>query len=59
MKELGHTKVTTTQMYTEFEDTIDIALEFPSIVETSNQPTLVRMDTKMMDTKQIVTGYVS
>ena len=34
MKELGHTKVTTTQIYTEFEDTIDIALEFPSILNT-------------------------
>ena len=31
MRELGHTKVTTTQIYADFEDTVDIAKEFPSI----------------------------
>ena len=38
MRELGHTKVTTTQMYADFEDTVDIEKEFPSIVNTSNEP---------------------
>ena len=38
MRELGHTKATTTQMYADFEDTIDIKKEFPSIVNTSNEP---------------------
>ena len=28
----GHTKVTTNQMYADFEDTVDIEKEFPSII---------------------------
>ena len=42
MRELGHTKVTTTQMYADFEDTVDIEKEFPSIVNTSNEPNLAK-----------------
>jgi site-specific recombinase XerD len=53
MKELGHTKVTTTQIYTEFEDTIDIQKEFPSIINTSNKPISGKMDTNMMDTNRV------
>jgi len=52
MKELGHTKVTTTQIYTEFEDTIDIEKEFPSIVNSPNQAKFGIMDTDLMDTNQ-------
>ena len=37
MREPGHTKVATTQMYVDFEDTVDIEKEFPSIVSTSNE----------------------
>ena len=36
MKELGHPKVTITHNNTEFEDTIDIVLEFSSILNTQN-----------------------
>ena len=53
MKELGHTKVTTTQIYTGFEDTIDIQKEFPSIIDTSNKPIIGKVDTEMVDTKAI------
>ena len=38
MRELGHTKVTTTQMYADFEDTVDIEKEFPSITKPSIMP---------------------
>ena len=38
MRELRHTKVTTTQMYAEFEDTVDIEKGFSSIINTSNEP---------------------
>ncbi len=37
MRELGHTKVTTTQMYAYFEDTVDIEKEFPSTTKPSNK----------------------
>ena len=50
MKEPGHTKVTTTQIYTEFEDTIDIALEFPSIVNIQNKVKFGKEDTKLKGT---------
>ena len=53
MKELGHTKVTTTQIYTEFEDTIDIEQEFPSIVNAPNQLIFGKMDTDLMDTNGV------
>jgi len=53
MKELGHTKVTTTQIYTEFEDTIDIKKEFPSIVNAPNQLIFGNWDTDSWDTKMV------
>ena len=59
MKELGHTKVTTTQIYTEFEDTIDIALEFPSIVNIQNKVKFGKEDTLLEDTNNIPGVYVS
>ena len=59
MKELGHTKVTTTQIYTEFEDTIDIEKEFPSIVNSPNQAKFGIMDTDLMDTNQKRQLYTS
>ena len=59
MRELGHTKVTTTQMYADFEDTVDIAKEFPSIIKPSNEPILSKWDTELWDTKKVGTSYVS
>ncbi len=59
MRELGHTKVTTTQMYADFEDTVDIEKEFPSIVNTSNDPIFGKWDTKLRDTRKIGSFYVS
>ena len=45
MQELGQTKVTTTQMYADFEDAVDIKKEFPSIVDTSGEPIFSKKDT--------------
>ena len=59
MKELGHAKVTTTQMYAEFEDTIDIEKEFPSIVDTSNKLIFGKWDTDSWDTDSRANAYVS
>ena len=59
MKELGHTKVTTTQIYTEFEDTIDIALESPSVVNIQNKVKFGKEDTLLEDTNNIPGVYVS
>ena len=59
MRELGHTKVTTTQMYADFEDTVDIAKEFPSIIKPSNEPIFGKEDTIMEDTNKVVSLYVS
>jgi len=59
MKELGHAKVTTTQMYAEFEDTIDIEKEFPSIVDTSNKPIFGKWDTDSWDTDSRANAYIS
>ena len=53
MRELGHTKVTTTQMYADFEDTVDIEKEFPSIVNTTNEPIFSKEDTKTEDTNAV------
>ena len=53
MRELGHTKVTTTQMYADFEDTVDIEKEFPSIVNTTNEPIFGKEDTKTEDTNAV------
>ena len=59
MRELGHTKVTTTQMYADFEDTVDIEKEFPSIVSTSNERKIRKWDTELWDTNKVGTSYVS
>tara|TARA_B100001250_G_scaffold374926_1_gene362114 strand:- start:70 stop:1200 length:1131 start_codon:yes stop_codon:yes gene_type:complete len=59
MRELGHTKVTTTQMYADFEDTVDIEKEFPSIVNTSNEPIFGKVDTNLVDTNKVGRLYVS
>ena len=53
MRELGHTKVTTTQIYADFEDTVDIEKEFPSIVNTANEPIFGKEDTKTEDTNAV------
>lgn len=54
MRELGYTKVTTTQMYADFEDTVDIEKEFPSIVNTSNERKIGKWDTELWDTLILV-----
>ena len=59
MRELGHTKVTTTQMYADFEDTVDIEKEFPSITKPSNESKFGKMDTDLMDTNKVSSLYVS
>ena len=59
MRELGHTKVTTTQIYADFEDTVDIAKEFPSIVKPSNEPIFGNLDTESLDTIKVGSLYVS
>ena len=59
MRELGHTKVTTTQMYADFEDTVDIEKEFPSIVNTSNEPIFGNLYTNRLYTKKVGSSYVS
>ena len=53
MRELGHTKVTTTQIYADFEDTVDIANEFPSIMKPSSKPIFGIKDTIMKDTNAV------
>ena len=59
MRELGHTKVTTTQMYADFEDTVDIEKEFPSIVNTSNEPKVGNGYTDLGYTNKVGRLYVS
>ena len=58
MRELGHTKVTTTQMYADFKNTVDIEKEFPSIVNTSNEPIFGIKNTIMKDTTKVDSLYV-
>ena len=58
MRELGYTKVTTTQMYADFEDTVDIEKEFPSIVSISNERKFGKMDTDLMGTNKVASLYV-
>ena len=57
MRELEHTKVTTTQMYAYFEDTVDIEKEFPSITKPSNKSKFGKMDTDSMDTSKVLFLY--
>ena len=54
MKKLGHTKGTTTQMSADFEDTVDIENEFPSIVNTPNEPIFGKEDTIIEETKYLI-----
>ena len=58
MRELGHTKVTTTQMYADFKITVDIEKEFPSIVNTSNETIFGIKDTIMKDTTKVGSLYI-
>ena len=50
MRGLWHNKVTTTQMYADFTDTVDIEKEFPSITKPSNEPIFGKEDTILEDT---------
>ena len=46
-------------MYADFENTIDIKKEFPSIVNTSNEPIFGKVDTNLVDTNKVDRLYVS
>ena len=46
-------------MYADFEDTVDIEKEFPSIVNTSNEPIFGKVDTNLVDTSKVGRLYVS
>ncbi|SVA40236.1 uncharacterized protein METZ01_LOCUS93090, partial [marine metagenome] len=56
--ELGHTKVTTTQIYADFEMN-RLEYDFPSISYTPNQPIFGKWDTDSWDTKHSNGAYVS
>ena len=58
MRELELSKVTTTQIYADFEDTVEIEKEFPSIVSTSNEPIFCIKDTIMKDINKVDSFYV-
>jgi integrase len=58
MKELGHTKVTTTQIYADFEMS-RLEYDFPSIIYAPNQPIFGKWDTKSRDTTHPIGAYVS
>ena len=59
MRELGHTIVTTTQMYAYFEDTVDIEKKFHSITKPSNESKFGKIDTDSMDTNKLLSLYES
>ena len=46
-------------MYADFEDTVDIEKEFPSITKSSNEPIFSKEDTILEDTSKIDRLYVS
>ena len=52
MKELGHTKVTTTQIYADFEMS-RLEYDFPSIVYAPNQSIFGKWDTDSWDTNMV------
>ena len=52
MKEMGHSKVTTTQIYAEFELN-RLQHDFPTIINTPNMPKIGKWDTDSWDTKVI------
>ena len=52
MKEMGHKKVTTTQIYAEF-DFKDLRIDFPTIVNIPNLPKIGNWDTDSWDTNVV------
>ena len=46
-------------MYADFEDTVDIEKEFPSIIKPSNEPIFGKVDTDLVDTHKVDSLYVS
>ena len=46
-------------MYADFEDTVDIEKEFPSITKPSNEPIFGNLDTESLDTIKVGSLYVS
>ena len=46
-------------MYADFEDTVDIEKEFPSITKPSNESKFGKMDTDLMDTIVLPMIYVT
>ena len=52
MKEMGHKKVTTTQIYAEF-DFKDLNIDFPTIVNIPNLPKIGNWDTDSWDTNVV------
>ena len=52
MKEMGHTKVTTTQIYADFQIS-RLEFDFPSIVYAPNQAVFGNGDTKLWDTNRV------
>ena len=58
MKELGHTKVTTTQIYADFQMS-RLEYDFPSISFVHNQPIFGNLYTNRLYTDKVKTAYVS
>ena len=52
MKEMGHTKVTTTQIYADFQIS-RLEFDFPSILYAPNQAVFGNGDTKLWDTNRV------
>jgi len=52
MKEMGHSKVTTTQIYADFELS-RLKYDFPTIVNTSKKPKIGKWDTDSWDTNMV------
>ena len=52
MKEMGHSKVTTTQIYADFELS-RLKYDFPTIVNTSKNPKIGKWDTDSWDTNMV------
>jgi len=52
MKEMGHSKVTTTQIYADFELS-RLEFDFPTIVNTSKKPKIGKWDTDPWDTNMV------
>ena len=58
MKEMGHSKVTTTQIYADFQLN-RLRHDFPTIVYTPNKPIFGKEDTILEDTSKQIGVYVS